>query len=331
MDNFQALGLFAFAILFRIFLKPVLRTFAAKTKTELDDKILDAITNPLWFIVILFVLDFFVQKYLPNAYAHNIIFSLIAVLAAIILYRLAKIIIFDVIGPTRSSLIDARTMKTALLVFQNITLAVVIVFTLSYILSLWGVDVTPLLASAGIAGLAIGLALKDPLENLFFGLMLALDPAFRVGDIVEIGGTVGEVREIGLRNTKILTFSGDIVTLPNSDIANSRVLNHNFPTDKVRVTIRVGVSYGSDPEKVKKTLLDVAKSSEYVLDDPASTALFMDYGESALMFELRFWTLQPKKLSALDDVNSKIWYAFKEKGIEIPYPIREVHLKDGKG
>ena len=331
MNGYEALGLLIFAVLFRIFLKPILRTFAARTKTELDDKILDAVTNPLWFIVILLVADFFIQSYFPNAYAHNIIYTLIAVLAAVIVYRLAKIFIFDVIGPTRSPLIDARTMRTALLVIQNVVLAVVVVITVTYILTLWGVDVTPLLASAGIAGLAIGLALKDPLENLFYGVMLALDPAFRVGDIVDVDGTVGEVKEIGLRNTKILTFSGDIVTLPNAKIANSRVLNYHLPTDKIRITTRIGVSYDSDPEEVKKTLAEIAKSSKYVLDDPPPMAHFMDYGDFALVFELRFWTLQPQKLSAIDDVNTKIWYTFKEKGIVIPYPIREVHLKDGEG
>ena len=329
MDSFQALGLLAAAILFRIFLKPFLRTIASRTKTKLDDKILDAVTNPLWFIVLLFVLDFFVQQYVPNTYVHNVIYTLIAVLVAVIVYRLAKILIFDVIGSSSPPHVDAKTKRTALLVLQNVTLAVVLVITLAYVFTLWGVNITPLLASAGIAGLAIGLALKDPLENLFYGVMLALDPAFRVGDIVDVDGTVGEVKEIGLRNTKILTFSGDIVTLPNSRIANSRVLNYHLPSDRVRVTIRIGVSYGSDPNEVKKTLEEIARSSEYVLDNPPPQALFMEYGDFALLFELRFWTSLPVKLLAIDDVNTKIWYTFKEKGIEIPFPIREIYLRGG--
>ncbi len=331
MNNIEALGLLVFAIFFRFLLKPVLRRLALRTETKLDDKILDAVTNPLWFAVVLFVFDYFLMRYFPNILLHRLICTLIALFGTVILLRLARILIFDVLGGEATQrplrFIDERTRRTALKVMNNIATVLIVLFALAYILLIWGIDVSPLLASAGIAGLIIGLALKDPMENLIYGVILALDPSFRVGDVVEIDGTLGRVEEIGLRNTKIVTFSGDMVTVPNSVIANSRVLNYHLPSDRVRVSVRIGVSYDSDPELVKQTLIEIAKSSRYVLDRPAPEVLFLEYGDFALIFELRFWTRFEEKFKALDDVNTRIWKVFKEKGIEIPYPITEVYLR----
>ena len=329
MDVYEALMLFVGAILFRLFLKPLLKSFALRTKTKLDEKIIDAITNPLWISVVLISINYFFNQYFPDKIVVNIIYSIVAVLVALMAYRLSKIFIFDVLGRAGKG-IDAKTKKTALVVLNNLMLLIIAVITLAYIFSVFNIDISPLLASAGIAGLAIGLALKDPLENLFYGVMLALDPSFRVGDVVKIGETVGEVKEIGLRNTKILTFSGDLVSLPNSKVANSQVLNYHLPSDRVRNSIKIGVAYGTDPKKVKKLLVKIAKSSKYVLNDPSPTALFLEYGDFALIFELRFWSLVSNRLDAIDDVNTRIWYEFKKNKIEIPFPITEVHLKKKK-
>ncbi len=331
MDNAQAIGLLVFALLFRLFLKPFLRVFAARTKTDLDDKILDAITNPLWIAVLLLVTDFFIREYVHDVWVgaiHKILYSLIAVFAGVIVVRLARIFIFDVFGRSRAKFIDEKTKRTALIVIYNLTLAAVAVIAVAYILTVWGVDVTPILASAGIAGLAIGLALKDPLENLFYGIVLAMDPSFRVGDIVEVDGTLGEVREIGLRNTELVTFSGDLVILPNSKIATSKIVNFHLPYEKVRLSIRVGASYDNDPEEVKNTLVEVAKDYPYTLDDPAPQAILVEFGDSAIIYELRVWVPLQRKIEALDWIQTRIWKVFRDRGIEIPYPITTVYLKN---
>ncbi len=316
-----------FAIVFRIFLKPLLRRLALRTKTTLDEKILDAVINPLWLVILMLIADYFVSVYGLPLWISHVGRSLIAVLLALILYRLSRIFLFDVLAKRETPILDKRARETALHVVHNIIFAIIVFVTVSYVLFLWGIDVTPLLASAGIAGLAVGLALKDPLENFFYGILLALDPSFRVGDVVEIDGTLGTIHDIGLRNTKIVTFNGDLVTLPNATIARARIVNYHLPKDVVRVSVRVGASYDADPEEVKRTLVEVAGNSPYVLKDPAPQALFLEFGDFALIYELRFWTKLSNKMAALDDVNTRIWKAFREKGIEIPYPITTVYMK----
>ncbi len=331
MNVYEAIGLLVGALVFRIFLKPVLRRLALRTKTEVDEKIIDAVTNPLWFIVLLLVADYFASKYLSwwmgISYVHGAIVSLIIAISAIIAVRLIRIAIFDVFGKRSIPSVDERHKNTALIVINNIATAIVLAVALLYILSVWGIDIAPLLASAGIAGLVIGLALKDPLENTFYGIMLALDPHFRVGDAVEIEGVSGIVEEISLRNTKIRTWDGNLVLIPNSKVANSRITNFEFPDERVRTTIVIGVSYDSDPADVKETLLEIARKHPKVLDDPAPTVLFTEFGDSALMFKLLYWTRRADKWTTLDEINTEILQTFRKKGIEIPYPITTVYLR----
>lgn len=330
MNTTEALIVVVLAVLFRPLIKPFLYTLAKFTKTDLDDKIIEAVANPLWFIVLLYAGNYLLTRYADFTYVNYVsigIHSLIAVFFGVIAVRLTKILVFDVFGRSKVGGIDEKTKNTALIVLYNIAYVVIAVAVLFYILSAWGVDITPLLASAGIAGLAVGLALKDPLENLFYGIVLALDRNFRVGDAVDVGGISGVVEEIGLRNTKIRTWDGNLVLIPNAQVANSKITNFEFPDERIRTSIVIGVSYDSDPDNVKQTLLDIARKHPKVLDDPEPNVLFIEFGESALIFKLMFWTKRADKWATLDEINTAIVKTFREKGIEIPYPITEVHLK----
>ncbi len=331
MDTLQALLLLGGAILFRIFLKPVIYSLTKLTKTDIDDKIVDAVTNPLWFIVLLVVADYFASDYIGwwryEIYLHDALYSLVILLSAVIAVRLVGIAIFDVFGRQKIATIDERHKNTALIVIHNISKAVIYAIAVLYIFSLWGIDIGPLLASAGIAGLVIGLALKDPLENTFYGIILALDPHFRVGDAVEVDGVSGTVEEISLRNTKIRTWDGNLVLIPNSQLANSKITNYEFPDERVRTAVVVSVSYDVDPTEVKETLLEIAKNNPHVLDDPEPTVLFTEMGDFALSFKLLYWTKRADKWTTLDEINTAIIKTFREKGIEIPYPIQTVYLK----
>ncbi|MDN5358753.1 MAG: MscS family rane protein [Candidatus Diapherotrites archaeon] len=329
MDTTEAIIVIVAAILFRPFIKPFIYTLTKLTKTEVDDKIVAAVANPLWFIVLLYAADYLLDKYVVwtyMGYVHQGIYALIAVLVGVIAARLARIIIFDVFGKAKVEL-DEKRKATALSAIFNIAAAVIWAAVVFYVLALFGVDIGPLLASAGILGLVVGLALKDPLENLFYGIVLALDPHFRVGDAVEINGIGGTVEEISLRNTKIRTWDGNLVMIPNSTIANSTITNYEFPNDDVRTAIVVGVSYDSDPEEVKNTLLEIAKNHPKVLDDPAPSVLFTEFGDSALIFKLLYWTKRADKWTVLDEMNTRILETFREKGIDIPFPIRTVYLR----
>jgi len=196
------------------------------------------------------------------------------------------------------------------------------------ILAAFNINITPILASAGLVGIAVGFALKDIIENLLSGLLIFLDPPFKVGDAVKIGEYGGTIVEIGLRHTKLKTWDGNIVTIPNSDIIKSRLLNFHLPNETVRVSLRIGVSYDANPEYVKKVILDeVLGKIDTILKEPEPQVLFMEFGDFALIFEVRFWVYTKDKMSTIDRVNTLIWKVFKEKGIEIPYPIRTIYLK----
>ncbi len=331
MDTVQAVVTVVLALLFRPFIKPVIYSFTKLTRTEIDDKIIESIANPLWFVVVIFAADYLIREYLRSfeyvGYLHDLNYTIIVVLFAVIAKRLVDILIFDVFARSRIESIDERHKNTALIVLANLSATVIYTIAVLYALSIWGVDVGPLLASAGIMGLVIGLALKDPLENTFYGIILAIDPHFRVGDAVELEGVSGVVEEISLRNTKIRTWDGNLVIMPNSLVANAKITNYEFPDERVRTGIVIGVSYDADPDEVKETLLEIAESNPHVLDDPEPTVLFTEMGDFALSFKLLYWTKRADRWTTLDEINTAIIKTFRERGIEIPYPIQTVYLR----
>ena len=223
--------------------------------------------------------------------------------------------------------VEEKMLKTAINILENLSKILILFLAFLMVLSIWGIDITPLLASAGLFGLAVGFALKDIVQNVLSGILIFLDPPFKVGDIVEVDKYLGEVVDIGIRNTKIKTFDNRIITIPNSDILLSKIINYNLPNDIVRVSLKIGVSYDSDPEFVKNVIInDILKNVDTILPDPKPEVLFMEYGDSALIFEVRFWVYLKDKISTIDRVNTLIWKVFKEKDIEIPFPIRTVFL-----
>jgi len=322
--------LYTAALLLYVLLRPaytrIIKKILALTNTDIDDKIYEAVEEPLWLSILLFLLYLLLHEAFPNTLLLNTALTGTVLLLALALIKGGKILLSYVIG-SLDIVKEERVKKTISSVLTNIYIAVVGFFALLYTLSVWGIDITPLMASAGIVGIVVGLALKDPLENLVSGLLLLTDPPFRVGDIVKINGIAGEVKEIGLRNTKILTFDGDLIVMPNSSVIKSTVENLHLPTNLVRTVIKVSVSYDSDPEKVKKILLEIASSDERILREPAPQVFFTEMGDFALTFELRYWTKLPHRLPVLDRVNTAIIKRFREEGIEIPYPITTVYLR----
>jgi small-conductance mechanosensitive channel len=200
------------------------------------------------------------------------------------------------------------------------------------ILSVFKVDITPFLAGAGIAGLAVALAAQDLISNFFGGAIITVDKPFKVGDRVKIDQYYGDVLSVGTRSTRIKTLDHQVVTIPNNKITTNIIVNYAEPDVKMRITIPVAVAYGSDPEKVRKILLDVAKdaikNTDYLLEDPAPKTFFVEMTDSSLKFILNVWA---KKYNLPDEVkdaiNSRIVARFAEEGIEIPFPQMEVRMR----
>jgi small-conductance mechanosensitive channel len=219
--------------------------------------------------------------------------------------------------------------------FDNLLKVVLIALGLYLVLSAWNLDVKPWLASAGIAGIAIGFAAKDTLANLFGGMFILADAPYRIGDYIVLGtGERGSVTHIGLRSTRILTRDDVEITIPNAMIANSTIINESGgPSPKFRVAMNVGVSYGADIGLVEKILLGVASDSPGVAKDPEPRVRFTLFGDSALEFRLLCWVEDPALRGlCLHHMHTLTLVRFRENGVEIPFPQRVMHMPgDGSG
>lgn len=183
---------------------------------------------------------------------------------------------------------------------------------------------TSLLAGAGVLGLAIGLALQDPLVNLFSGVMMSTKSNYQIGDWVESNGYTGRITEISLRSTIIRTPQGENVLLPNKDIYHNPMKNYTTSGER-RVEIACGVSYGDDLKMVRQTAIDAIKKQLTYNDKRDVELFFTDFGDSSINFILRFWLENPTWLSyvaARSEAIIALKQAFDDKDIMIPFPIR---------
>ena len=194
------------------------------------------------------------------------------------------------------------------------------------------VNITPFLAGAGIAGLAFALAAQDLISNFFGGAIITVDKPFKEGDRIKIDNYVGDVIGVGPRSTRICTLDNQIVTIPNNKITSSFIVNYAEPDEKLKITIPVSVAYGSDMEKVKRLLLEIAKDAtektEYLLAEPAPRVFFTEMGGSSLNLVLYVWARKYNLSDEVKDaINSRIIARFAAEGIEIPFPQMDVRMR----
>jgi len=193
-----------------------------------------------------------------------------------------------------------------------------------------GFELTSLTVVAGALGVGLGFGLRNIIENFVSGLIILGERPIQLGHRIEVGDTIGKVVQIGARSTSVLTNDNIRIIIPNSELITGRVVNWSHGDGQIRLRIPVGVSYLSDVQLVQKLLLEVAAANESVLEDPAPGVIFVEFGESALNFELRVWTQElldrPGRLTS--QLNFSIWEKFREHDIKIPYSQRDLHLKE---
>lgn len=226
---------------------------------------------------------------------------------------------------------DLKVVRTGMLSLVHNTAKVVMVALAGYFLFLaWAIDVTAWIASAGILGLALSFAAKDTLSNLFAGISIIMDSPYKNGDFIILeSGERGEVTNIGLRSTRILTRDDIEITVPNGLIGNGKIINEaGGPPAQHRIRSAIGVAYGSDVDEVIKVLEDVAKSNSEILKEPEPRVRFRAFGESSLDFELLGWINNPAFGGRIKhDLNCAIYKALNTHSIEIPFPQRDLHVK----
>ena len=195
-------------------------------------------------------------------------------------------------------------------------------------LELLNIDLTALTVVAGALGIGIGFGLQNVVNNLVSGVVLLLEQPVRYKDRITVENIEGQVENINFRATTIITNDNISIIVPNSQFINETVINWSHGDPRIRVHVPVGVAYGSDVELVTETLLAVARAADGVLERPAPEVRFIEFGDSSLDFELLVWSDEPPNYHRLrSQLNYAIDAAFRNEGIEIPFPQRDLHLK----
>ena len=199
----------------------------------------------------------------------------------------------------------------------------VMVFAVIVALGKFGIEIAPLIAGLSVAGFGLSFALQGPLSNYAAGVSLIFTKPFKVGDIVEVAGRTGEVLEIKLPRTELRTVDGVLIMIPNNDIVGEII--HNCSEFK-RVDIEVGVAYSCDVDKAIQIIRDIIKADQRINQGAKAQIGIQGFGDSSVDLQARVWCPQDQYYQVLYEVNKKIFDAFNQNGIVIPFPQRDVHV-----
>jgi len=314
-----------------------LEKYAETTETRWDDIIITAFGTPVQ-VAIVAVSVYIALKYfgvIPDQYAWLISDKILNSIFTLIGTWIIATLINDIIKVYGHVLAEQTEgdWDDRLIEFLELAARYLIWFVgIMLIFINLGIEITPFLAGAGIAGLAFALAAQDLISNFFSGAIITVDKPFKVGDRIKVDNFYGDVIHIGPRSTRLKTLDYQIVTIPNNKLTSNYIVNFAEPDQKLRITLAVTVAYGSDIQKVKKILLEIADEvitkTEYLLADPKPKVFFMEFGDSSLKFILYVWAKAynlPDEVK--DSINTRIDQRFRDEGIEIPFPQMEIRMK----
>jgi len=229
----------------------------------------------------------------------------------------------------RYEIVEERTIPLFELVFT-----IIIIAAAAYaLLMVWDINPTAWLASAGVIGIAVGIAARDTLANLFAGFFIIAESPYKLGDYIVLdNGQRGEVTRVGIRSTRLLTRDDVEITVPNSEMANAKIINESGGRwVKFRIRIQVGVAYGSDVDQVVELLESAAFHHDTVCQDPAPRVRMRGFGDSSLDFELLCWVNHPSERGLVThELYMKIYKELGKAGIAIPFPQRDVWMRSAE-
>jgi small-conductance mechanosensitive channel len=211
---------------------------------------------------------------------------------------------------------------------STLTYYALIMAGIFFALAAAGFELSQLALVVGALGVGIGLGLQNVVNNFVSGLILMFERPIQPGDVVEVSGTSGTVRVIGMRATTLTTFEGADVVVPNGTLLSEKFVNWTLSDMTRRVDVNIGVAYGSNPREVMQLLLDVAKSTPGVAASPEPNVVFVGFGASSLDFSIRAWTHDfDDWVNVRSEMSARLYEAMTAAGIEIPFPQRTVHVK----
>ena len=328
---------FILALVVRLFLKRIVSIFTQKTKTILDDLIVKAIVTPIFLFLIFGGLWIAISRTPELAryltVTHKIFTSVFIIIGALAITRVANAFLTwygaEIAIKTQSK-IDDKLIP----LLRRVVIFVVFVLALLFILQAWGINISALLAAIGIGGLAVALALQPTLTNFLAGTYVMSDAVIRIGDYIMLdGGHEGFVENIGWRTTKLRSWQGNTIIIPNSKMADAITTDFEEPDKSVLFGIDCGVSYQSDLETVEKVTVDVARDVLKRLPEGAKdyepVLRFKQFGDSNINFSIVLksndragqFVVKHEFIKAL---NKK----YREENISIEYPVRKLLIPD---
>jgi MscS family membrane protein len=314
-----------------------LNTKAGETETKWDDIIIAAIGTPVQVAIVVVAIYLAISRFgiLPSGLQWILDPRFVTAFYIVIGAWIISSFLHDIIviyGHDLAAQSEGDWDDRLVELLELVVKYVVWFAALMAILSIFEVNITPFLAGAGIAGLAVALAAQDIISNFFGGAIITVDKPFKIGDRIKVDTYYGDVISIGPRSTRLKTLDYQIVTIPNNKITTNIIINYAEPDQKLRITLPISVACGSNPKQVKEILLDIAqntiKNTGYLLEEQAPKAFFLEFQDSNLKFILYVWARKynlPDEVK--DSINIQIAERFAAEGIEIPFPQMEVRLK----
>jgi len=310
----------------------LLDRFRKSTKSELDYQIAHYLTSPILqttvtfsIVLALATLDF------PGAIEHFLIKLCITALLVLwgrAWFRATRVIMQALEAQReRFHLFQPRTVP----LFEMGIKLLMVGLMIYLFFKIWGIDATAWVASAGIIGIAVGFASKDTLANLISGVSIVADAPYKIGDYIVLDtGERGVVSSLGIRSTRLITRDDVEVSIPNAVIGTAKIVNESGgPYVRHRIRIPIGVAYDSDIDKVLETLKDIARENESVVDEPSPRVRIRGFGDSAINLELLCWIKRPAERGVvIHRLNHQLIKRFRQEQIQIPFPQRDLHVRD---
>jgi MscS family membrane protein len=317
--------------LLQLALQVVLGRIAKKTASSLDDHLVKLLSAPVLQTTVIFSLVA-AEKVLSlgdsvDQFLDRLLITLLILFWARAWFK-ATSLILEALSSERGRFMVLQP-RTVPLFEMGIKLGLVTVFAW-FFLALWGIDGTAWLASAGVVGIALGFAARDTLANLISGVSIVADAPYKMGDYIVLdSGERGIVTGLGMRSTRLLTRDDVEVSIPNSVMGNAKITNESGgPKIQHRIRVPVGVAYGTDTSQVIAILEQLAQESSLIVANPAPRIRMRAFGESSLVFELLGWIGHPElRGRAVHELLMAIDKRFREEGIVIPFPQRDLHVR----
>lgn len=330
-------------------IKKIIKPFVKKTKSELDDILLNisgnaiyklAFLGGIYLAVSLFekgikseskFLDKPLIKYYPFLeniilYVEVILFVILIIIILNILFKAINLF-FDWYEEKINAKENRNLSGSLFPLLKKVSKILLFLLAFAVVLAKLKIDISAFVVSLGVGSLAIALAAQESISNMISGFIIMIDRPFRIGDRIRYADNqVGDVIEIGIRSTKIQDFDNNIVVIPNNEIVKSRLVNFTYPTTLTRVVIDVGVAYGTDLDKVKEVLLNIAKADPDLSTQKEPAVYLINFGAYSLDFRLVAFTDHYSKAWDMQcRLRENIYKTFVKENIEIPFPQTVIH------